>query len=202
MKPLVATTSNVLPKRTRPSAAEVREFVRNSALLADARLVTAEDWDQPEVSDHLMIAKILFLEGHNFLKVELINSALTRSPNNYFRRGGNEHIDDEETPKGKIVERLSRLFDRFVQRRMLELADASEEAKVEFAWLVHHHVRKYRLFASGNSRTARIHMNQVRVMLGLQLLIIKVEDAREYKDRYRRFVHEHRRARKRLALAA
>jgi hypothetical protein len=181
----------LLPRRLRPTIETVGQFVRNSALIADSRLATSEDWNDPEIKNHLEIAKILFLEGHSYVAVELVNSTLVGQPNRYFRRGGNEGLDDD-APKGKIVPRLARLLDRRIMRRIKELEHATDQEKSDFGWWVHHHVRMYRLFGNGNSRTARLQMNHVRLLLGLDVLIIKVEEAREYKDRYRRFLEQRR----------
>ncbi len=186
--PMTATileTGQTFPVRKRIPEDVRKEYVRQSELLADSRLDTDADWAEPEIEAHLKIAQYLFFEGSNFCSTVLVNSALTCRPNKFFRRGGNEGVD--ESPKGKYMPRLISAFDKRIIKRLPSLYHVSDQEKTDFGWNVHDQICYYRAFVSGNTRTARLQMNQVRLILGLDLLVVPATDSKEYKARYRAF---------------
>lgn len=167
----------------------LREFVAESERIAGFDVPEGRDpldtsaWTH-DWKEHFKLAKIL-AGAHCYVDVRIVNATLLDTHGELRVRTGRLGLD-LHAPEGKKVEGLLRAWNKRAAT-VFERQNASERR----LWTLHDELLCIRGFTTGNSRTARLMLNHLRVRCGFSWLVVHLEDRGGYfrrVDEYRRRV--------------
>lgn len=156
-------------------------FVLESERISGIKMPSEEaHLKRPGTIRHMECAKII-ASGYNIVNAELINCTLTGRTGDWFRSGVEGALQGV-IPEGEHVPKIMSAFSEEVQQGVTELKErcASQEARADFAWNMHDKLICNHAFKEANGRTARMHLNQIRLRLGLPWLVITYEGSKDY----------------------
>lgn len=155
----------------------ISEFVKESDRLSGIQAASGDDVTER----HKMIANILLAKPHRFVSVEIINGALTGRTHGWFRTGTEGSLvgaipsaSDVPHLVGDMNVIISRTLQGFTRRTN------SFDDRERFAWRMHDYLFCLHAFREGNERTARLLMNHIRVLVGLEVFVIPYGDAKYF----------------------
>ncbi len=168
---------------------ELLQFVVESERIAGFDLPNGGKPKEPETwpkewREHFNLASIL-KTAHNYVDVRIVNATLLDTHGELRVRTGRLGLD-LLAPEGSRVEGLLHDWNQQAEKAFKE-RDATENN----LWALHDELLCIRGFTTGNSRTARLMLNHLRVRCGLPWLVICLDDRGGYfqkVDRYRRDV--------------
>lgn len=170
---------------------QISEFVRESDRLSGIQAAPGDE----VIERHKTIAAILLAEPHRFVSIEIINGALTGRTHGWFRTGTEGSLVGAIPPASEVPQlvgdmnaSISKTLQGFTRRTN------SFEDRERFAWRMHDYLFCLHAFKEGNERTARLLMNHIRVLLGLEVFVIPYGDAKYFeklkKYRTEKFLRE------------
>jgi hypothetical protein len=142
-----------------------------------------ETWPK-EWREHLNLASILKI-AHNYVDVRIVNATLLGGHGEFHVRTGRLGLD-LLAPEGSRVEGLLQKWNQRAARVFMQGRSSEKHL-----WKMHDELLCIRGFTTGNSRTARLMLNHLRVRCGFPWLVVHLEDRGGYfrrVDEYRRHV--------------
>lgn len=148
-------------------------------------------------ADRLLQICLIIETAHRFVDPYLVNGMLSCRHDRHeslLREGTDTMESGRIPPATRVAELLDEwTLDAEAGIKRLKRGKKSDTRKREietFAWEMHDRLICIKPFQVANERTARIMLNHIRLLLGLDVLVIKAKDARKYRRRINRYRRE------------
>lgn len=170
------------------------EFIKNNEMLSHVHFVRDEAepvdailaglWSQWDEQHQLQVnvAKLIS-ESNAFINPRLLNALLTgqrldtRTALYRFGIGGH----DQSAPTGRrMIEMFENDWCKRVSASLPDVAARDAELRAKWAFDAHLELLVISPFEHMTNRTARFVLNNLRIVLGLDVLVIKFSEAKEY----------------------
>lgn len=178
-------------ERKKKSLSTIEMFVYHSEMISGRGFHDMYDWQGETVERHVRHAKDVMSPGCNFIgTLQLINSSITGRHSDWLRTGVDAGFRGE-VPEGHRLPGLLADLDAEVVDRVPQLREHPVQEREAFAEYVHNMIFCFHAFKEANSRTARVAMNHVRVLMHLEPRIIRYEESAAYLARWRDYKYNH-----------